>query len=167
MTFKIVTDSAANLPTDIIKDKNITVIPLPYFINGEERVCENIDDFDDTEYYNSIADGMKVSTSQINPQRYIEYLEPMLKNGDDILFVGLSSGVSGSFSSLTIACEQLAEKYPERKISIVDSLGASMGEGLVVITAVECAEKGMAIDDTEKNLNEYVKRVCQIFTVDD
>ena len=121
-------------------------------------------------FFNSffiLKSGTRVTTSQINPGTYEEAMEPVLKAGSDILFVGMSSGISGSFGSCRIAAEQLMETYPERKILLVDSLGASLGEGLLVKLAVDCREKGMSLQQTADFLNEKRDHMYQLFTVDD
>ena len=133
--FKLMTDTSANLEPDVISAYDIGVIPFNYYLNGDERTCMDIAAFDGKAYYDAIRSGAKASTSQVPPQRYIEYMEPVLKQGLDILFIGMSSGISGSYSSAETAANELREQYPERKIITVDTLSASLGEGLFVIRA--------------------------------
>lgn len=123
--FKLMTDTSANLEPDVISAYDIGVIPFNYYLNGDERTCMDIAAFDGKAYYDAIRSGAKASTSQVPPQRYIEYMEPVLKQGLDILFIGMSSGISGSYSSAETAASELREQYPERKIITVDTLGAS------------------------------------------
>ncbi|MBQ9833279.1 MAG: DegV family protein [Clostridia bacterium] len=167
MAFEIITDAASNLGMKIAKENNITIIPFSYFSNEKEYFCDDTEAFDDNAYYESIRKGKKITTSQINPARYMEYMEPMLKAGRDILFIGLSSGVSGSFASAQIAKKELLEKYPRRSIVLVDSLGASLGEGLLVLRAAKCRSNGMDIDETAKRIKFFRDRMYQVFIVDD
>lgn len=167
MSFSIVTDTSANLQSKHIKDNDITIIPFSYYMDGVEAVCLEAEEFDSAGFYQKMRDNVRVTTSQINPQRYIEHMEPLLKEGKDILFVGMSSGISGAYSSSVIAVTQLREEYPDRKIYTVDSLGASLGEGLVVFKAIECRAKGMTIEETSEFLLKFRHNICQIFTVDD
>lgn len=167
MSFSIVTDTSANLQSNHIKDNDITVIPFSYYMDGVEDVCLEAEGFDSKNFYQQMRNNVRVTTSQINPQRYLEHMEPLVKEGKDILFVGMSSGISGAYASSLIAAEQLREEYPERKIYTVDTLGASLGEGLVVFKAIECRTKGMTIEETTDYLNKFRHNICQIFTVDD
>ena len=167
MSYRIFTDTSANLPTDLTEAKGITVVPFSYCLNGEEFMCTDTRSFDGAGFYGAIRKHASVSTSQINPFRYEEYMEPVLQAGSDILYIGMSSGISGSFASSSVAIEQLRAKYPERDIRAVDTLSASLGEGIVVLKAVEYLESGMDIDEAEKRLNELSRKVCQIFIVDD
>lgn len=167
MSYRIFTDTSANLPTDLTEAKGITVVPFSYCLNGEEFMCTDTRSFDGAGFYGAIRKHASVSTSQINPFRYEEYMEPVLQAGSDILYIGMSSGISGSFASSSVAIEQLRAKYPERDIRAVDTLSASLGEGIVVLKAVEYLEHGMDIDEAEKRLNELSRKVCQIFIVDD
>lgn len=167
MSFVIMTDTSANLPTAQTRKYGIGVIPLSYSIDGTEHTCLDTESFQSAEYYESLKSGAKISTSQINPQKYMDYMEPALKEGNDILFVGMSSGVSGSFGSAKIAREQLLSDYPERNIRLIDSMGASLGEGLLVYKALELQNQGMSLDEAADTLMEERVKMCQIFTVDD
>ena len=167
MSFTIVTDSAANLPRSVLREHNITSIPFVAYFNGEEFVYEDPESFDDVSYYTAIRDGATFSSSQINPDRYIEYFTPILEAGKDVLFVGVSSGVSGSFNSARIAMEELLEKFPERTIRLVDSLSAALGEGLIVLQAVLCRARGLTLENTARHLEEIRTRVYHLLSVDD
>ena len=167
MSFSIFTDTSANIPTPLAREHEIGVIPLSYIRQGQEHFCLNTEEFDSRAYYGALKNGEKITTSQINPQRYVEYMDPALKEGKDILFVGMSSGISGSFHSAVVAAEQLQETYRDRRILMVDSLGASLGEGLQVLRAVDCRSKGMNLQETYDYLMELRSHVYQLFTVDD
>lgn len=167
MPIAIFTDTAANLPAHLIEENNITVIPLTYIVDGIPYTCADASEFDGADFYGAIRNGAEVKTSQIVPQAYIDYMTPALERGEDIIFIGLSSGVSGSFSSARIALMDLEEKFPERKIKLVDSLGASLGEGLLVLRAAQCLRHKMSIEDTVERITALRRRMYQIITVDD
>ena len=167
MNYEIVTDTSANLPSELAREKEIGVIPFSYYVEGEEHVCLDTDAFDGADYYRKLRSRVKITTSQITPQRYVEHLEPLLKEGRDVLYIGMSSGISGSYQSAVIAAQQLREAYPERKIKTVDTLGASLGEGLVVLKAAQWRSEGKTIDEAETAANEMARHMYQIFIVDD
>ncbi len=167
MSYTIMTDTSANIPTADAKRQGVVVVPLSYNAAEEEHICLDTDAFDYATYYESMRGGERITTSQINPQRYMEYMEPTLKEGNDILFIGMSSGISGSFNSATIAKEQLLEAYPDRKICLVDSHGASLGEGLLVLKAVEWRNAGKALEESAEELTALREKMYQVFTVDD
>lgn len=165
--FRIVTDTSSNLPTAYLQAENITVIPFTFHTESGEQSCMDTAAFDAKAFYTAMRNGEKVTTSQIPPQRFVDYLHPMLEAGEDVLFVSMSSGISGSYASSKIAANQLQEEFPERKILTVDTYSASLAEGLVVMHAVECREKGMSIDETYTLLRALRHRIAQIFTVGD
>ena len=167
MSFSIVTDTSANLPIEYARENGITIIPFSFYIDGEENTCTDPENFDGKTYYAMLRDGKVVTTSQITPARYMEYMEPILAEGKDVLFICLSSGVSGAFSSSQLAARELAKKFPERKVIPIDSKGASLGEGLLAYYAVNDRAAGMDIDATAEHLNALVPRMNQLFTVDD
>lgn len=165
--FAILTDSSSNLTAKQLRDNDITAIPFPYFLKGKECGCDTLETFDDMAFYAALKNGEKVTTSQINPQTYTNYMRPLLESGKDILFVGLSSGVSGAFDSAVMAKEQLAEEFPQCKIELVDSLGASLGEGLMVLRAAELRAEGKTISETAEEVRIHIEKMYQVFTVDD
>ncbi len=167
MSFSIVTDTSANLTSDLIRRYSLTVLPFTFYFNGSERVDLDAEHFDAAGFFAAMRAGTKVTTSQITPQAYIDCFEPMLREGRDVLFVGMSSGISGSYGSSLIAANELREKYPARKILCVDTYAASLGEGLLVLRACELRQDGKTIDETEAALLDARKRLCQVFTVGD
>ncbi|MBQ4157000.1 MAG: DegV family protein [Clostridia bacterium] len=167
MAYQIFTDSTANLDKETSEKMNIHTIPFTYSIGGQEYICEDLEKFDDRAYYLAIQNGETVTTSQINPASYEEAFSPYLSKGDDILFISLSSGVSGSFHSAQTAAVQLNERFPERRVMIIDSLGASLGEGLLAIRASKCRDNGMTLDETFLRIQTLLNRMYQVFIVDD
>lgn len=165
--FRIVTDTSSNLPTAYLQAENITVIPFTFHTESGEQSCMDTASFDAKAFYTAMRNGEKVTTSQIPPQRFVDNIRPMLENGEDVLFVSMSSGISGSYASSKIAANQLAEEFPERKILTVDTYSASLAEGIVVMRAVECRKEGLSIDETYQILRALLHRIAQIFTVGD
>lgn len=165
--FRIVTDTSSNLPTAYLQAEHITVVPFTFHTESGEQSCMDTAAFDAKAFYTAMRNGEKVTTSQIPPQRFVDYLRPMLEAGEDVLFVSMSSGISGSYASSKIAANQLHEEFPERKILTVDTYSASLAEGIAVMRAVECREQGMTIDETYQLLRALRHRIAQIFTVGD
>ena len=167
MSYTIITDTSANLPSAYLRRHDIEVIPFSYFYDSEEHTCLDTEAWDGEEYYSAIRKGLRVTTSQITPQRYEDRFRPILESGHDLLYIGMSSGISGAFHSSQIAARSLRTEFPDRRIEVLDTLGASLGEGLVVMLAVGYRDGGVSIDDAVLRLRELRRRICQIFTVDD
>ena len=168
MSFKIFTDSSANLPGSKLERYNIDVIPFSYEINGASFTAEkNTDNFDCHGYYEMLRNKTVVKTSLINVQDFCDAIVPTLKAGQDVLFVGMSSGVSGTMQAARVAARLLTEEFPERKVRMFDSLGAAFGVGLTACKAAEFAEAGCNMDDTVMRLEDFRTRLCHYFTVDD
>ena len=165
--FQIMTDTSANLPSALAQEKHITVLPFFYYINGARYTCLDTKAFDQQNFYDAMREGADITTSQINPQTYIDAMTPYLEQGVDILFVGMAGGISGAYHSAEIAAEELLAAYPARKILLVDSLGASLGEGMLALKAAELKEQGRSLEEVQQFLLEYRYRMCNIFTVDD
>ena len=167
MSFRIVTDTSANLPTELLEQYDIPVLPFNFYVDGKEANCLDTRVFDGKAFYDAIRDGAKVTTSQISPQIYEDMFRPMLENREEVLFVGMSSGISGSFHCAEIAKDDLLEDFPDAQLELVDTLGASLGEGILVLQAAEYRARGISLKETAKLLREQSRRICQIFTVDD
>ena len=167
MSFVIVTDTSSNLPAPCLKEHGVEVIPFTYHINGQEYACMDTESFDGPAYYGILRSGTRITTSQIPPQRYRDTFLPLLLAGKDILFVGMSSGISGSYASSEIAAAELREQFPERTIRTVDTLAAALGEGILVMHAVDWRDAGLSIDEIADLLLERRHRVAQIVLLDD
>ncbi|MBQ3416831.1 MAG: DegV family protein [Ruminococcus sp.] len=165
--FRIITDTSSNLPTDYLRQNNVAVIPFSYYINGKEYSCVDTEGFDGKKFYKAMRLGAKISTSQINPQSYIDFFRPILESGEDILFVSMSSGISGSFHSAQMAKDELLADFSGREILLLDTLGASLGEGIFVQKAIEMRDRGRSLSTTHATLGKLVKKMYQVFTVDD
>ncbi len=167
MSFVAITDTSGNLPNEQVQKADLKVIAFPYFINGKEYACLDSDSFCGDAFYAQIKDGMKVTTSQISPQQYSDFFEPWLQQGQDVVFVCMSSGISGSCNSARIGAQMLLEQYPERQIEVVDTLGASLGEGLVALEAARLRDEGLGAKEAAAQLRDLVQRMFNVFTVDD
>lgn len=145
--YNITCCSTADMSYEYLREKGIPFACFHYRI-GEQ---DFLDDLGQTvsfeEFYAKIAAGALPVTSQVNPEEFVDIFEPILKQGKDVLHVSLSSGLSGAYSSALIARDELSTQYPDRKIRIVDSLGASSGYGLIVDTAREMQAEGASIDE--------------------
>ncbi len=165
--FEIITDTSANLDSALLKKRGIELVPFSFQTSGKEKTCLNTASFRPKAYYDAMRKGVRVTTSQIPPQRYVDAMRPILEAGKDVLYVSMSSGVSSSFASSQMAAAQLRAQYPERQICLVDTLGASLGEGLLVLEGARCRDEGMDVSAAAARLDEMRLRMCQVFTVDD
>ncbi len=167
MQFTVITDTSGNLPKYIADEHGLIVIPFYYHVDGENLCCEAIEDFDSESYYRRLKEEPRVTTTQITPQRYLEYFEPEAKAGRDFIFVSMSSGISGSCDSARVAVRMLQEDYPDVKGYVVDTKGAALGEGFVALEAARLRDQGLGIEEAVERLEDYSRRMCNIFTVDD
>lgn len=167
MSYTVFTDTSANLPTALLKERKIEILAFNYYVDGEEHACLDTAKFDGDTYYAAIKSGVTVTTAQIPPQRYIDAFTPALEAGNDVIFVSMSSGISGSCGSARIAAEELKELYPTRSVEVIDTLGASLGEGIVALRAADLRDTGVDRNRAVEELNMLSRRMCQVFTVDD
>lgn len=163
---KIFTDSAANLPRTLTEELGVKVIPFTCTV-GERTLSEFSNDFDAKRYYGILRSGVVAKTSMINPYSFTESFESALINGDDVLYIGMSSGISGTFGSACAAAEELKSKYPDRAIEVVDTCAASLGEGMLVIKAAEYVKSGETCKKIAERVRESANEMNQIFTVED
>ena len=168
MSYTVFTDGCSNLPGQLIERFQIHVLPCSYTMDGEPGVYEgDIDAFDSHGYYEKLRNGSEMKTSLLNVSLFLEHFRPELEAGRDVVYVGLSSGVSGTVQSATIAANQLAGEFPERTIRIVDSLGAGFGPGLLSCRAAELRDEGKTASEAAEILDGEVGRLLQFFTVAD
>lgn len=166
--YEIMTDSSANLTDEIINQYGINIIPLSYKIGNEDIIgYEKGKTADVKSFYDRMRQGEAASTAQITRQRLREAFEELLKKGSDFLYIGFSSALSGSLNNAVMVAGELREEYPERKIIVVDSRAASMGEGLLVYHAVLLKEQGKTMEEVNEWLEANILRLCHWFTVDD
>jgi len=139
--------STADLTKEHFEKRDIHYVCFHFELNGKYYKDDLGESISYEEFYKAMAAGASTKTSQVNVSEFIEHFTPFLENGQDILHVSLSSGLSGVYNSANIARDTLMEKYPDRKIYIVDSLGASSGYGLLMDTLADLRDSGMSIDD--------------------
>ena len=163
--FQIVTDSCCDFPTEMYQELNLSVVPLSVEFRGQTTDDRN----DDTlkELYAGLRAGENAKTAAVNPERWREAIEPWLKLGEDVLVLAFSSGLSTTYQSARIAAEELLEAYPDRMIRVVDTLSASLGEGLLVWYACAKRDEGLTLDETADWAEENKFHLCHWFTVDD
>ena len=166
MTFAVFADGTANLPGTLLKD--ITLLPSEYTIDGVPSVYSgDIEHFDVHSYYESLRGGVVVKTSLLNSALFMTHFEPLLKDGTDIVYVAMSSGISGTYNAARTAAQQLMEEYPERFVHIVDSHGCGFGNGMLAIKAAELSRENIPVREAAQILDDMVPHCCQYFTVDD
>lgn len=163
--YVITTDNNSDLPEEYLKEHGIGCMYLSYAMDGKNYKHGSF--LPVHEFYDTMRNGSMPTTSQVNPQDARAVFEPFLKEGKDILHIAFSSGLSGTYNSSRIAAEELMEEYPDRKIIVVDSLAASLGQGLLVYLAVEKKEQGEDLETVAKWTEENKLHMVHLFTVDD
>ena len=171
--YEIFVDSAANLPAVDVMKYGLRVISFVNYVDGKSVVNFNPDLTPEEErkfgkeFYDSIRAGAEIKTSLINTADFMDAFEPVLKEGKDVIYISLSKNISGTHNAALIASEDLKETYPERKVLLVDSLNASLGQGLLAIYASKMRDKGATIDETVQVLQDTVLKMNGVFTVGD
>ena len=166
--YVIVTDSSADLPASLVQELGVEVLPLSFTVQG--KTYHNYPDdreMDPKVFYKMLRDGEMATTSAVNVAEYTNMLEPFLQAGKDVLVLAFSSGLSTTYQSSVIAVNELSEQYPDRKIYTVDTLCASLGQGLLVWHAVQEQKKGKSIEEVRDWVEENKLHLCHWFTVDD
>lgn len=168
MSFILATDSSANLTDEMIEKYALEILPLSYLVDGIEHVSyvKGVKT-DLPSFYKSMREGAKVSTSCVNVETASEFFERFLSAGKDVLYIGFSSALSATCANAETAAANLRNKYPDRKIYVVDSLAASMGQGLLVTYAATEKEQGKSIEEVRDFTEALKLKVCHQFTVDD
>lgn len=166
--YALFSDSTLDLTPECCEKYDITVMPMCVTIDGKlyrynvdekELSCED--------FYSRLKNGAACSTSQINYKDFTDNFEPVLKQGRDILYICFTSGMSSTYSTCGIAVNDLKQKYPDRKIIVIDSLSASIGEGVLVLNAAIKRQNGTDIDTLAKWVEENCTKACHWFVVDD
>lgn len=166
--YVIVTDSSADLAGSMVEELDISVLPLSFILRG--TTLKNYPDNRDMppeEFYRLIREGEMPTTSAVNMQEYVDFLTPILESGKDVLVLAFSSGLSATCQSANLATDELREKFPERKIYVVDTLCASLGQGLLVWYAAKKRLAGEGIEAVRDWCEENKLHLCHWFTVDD
>ncbi len=163
--YKIIADMTADLPMSFYEEHNVEV--LEYEFSIDEDQYSSMSEISIDEFYKQMRDGRVTRTSQLSHNKIENAMRKYLDQDLDVIMFVLSSGLSGSFSNATMVSKELSEAYPDRKIYVVDTLAASMGEGLFVNEAVSKYEEGCSIDELYNWAEEIKHNVVQLFTVDD
>lgn len=166
MSYVISTDTTCDFPEEYYQQHDLNVLALSYILDGE-TYFRGGKELSSEDFYAKMRSGSMPTTSQVNPESARASFEPILKEGKDILHIAFSSGLSGSANSARIAAEELMEEYPDRKIIVVDSLCASLGEGLLVHKAIEKKEAGMGMEELAAWCEANKLHIIHSFTVDD
>ena len=163
--FVITVNSTVDLPKEWLEERHIPVMPLKYTIDGQ--TYPDMSGLTAKEFFQKLREGKTSVTSQINPDEAREMLEPIVREGKDILHLAFSSGLSGTYNSMRIAAEELSEEYPDAKIVVIDTLCACMGEGLLLHKALQLKEQGKTLDEIAAWIEENKLHICHNVTVDD
>ena len=167
MDFRIVTDSASDLTPELIEELNVSVLELKTTLTKPDGSVIDGLTLNYSDFYNALREKCSAVTAAYSVGEVIEFVEPMLAAGIDVLMLAFSSGLSASYNSAKIAQEDLAQKYPGRKFLVLDTLCASLGEGLLVFHTVKYARAGHTIDETYDYAERTRFNLCHWFTVDD
>lgn len=163
--FKIVTDSTADLPEEYLKEHGLGCMNMSYIMEGV--TYGQGEELPWKEFYALMRSGKMPTTSQINPEEAKAHFEKYLKECKEILYLSFSSGLSGTFNSARIAAEEVMEEHPDCRVVVIDTLCASLGEGLLVYKAVELKEAGKSLDEVAEWVNTHIHNLVHVFTVDD
>lgn len=163
--YVILTDSCCDLTKEQLSALDVASLSLEVLIDSADPIYN--DEVDIEEFYKKLREKGKITTSAIGMDRFTEFFEGYLKNGVDVLYLGFSSGLSGTYNAAFVAAQELAEKYPDRKIYTVDTLCASLGQGLFVHLAAKQRLDGKSIDEVYEWAKEKRYNLCHWFTVDD
>lgn len=164
--YKIITDSACDLPQQMQKELDVLVTPLYVTLKGE-NLPDTVADDKIKGVYDALRAGEVAVTCAANPQAWQEIIEPVLKSGEDALVIAFSSGLSTTYQSAVIAADELADAYPDRKIRVVDGLCAALGQGLLVYHTCKMRDSGLDLDALAAWVEENKFHLCHWFTVDD
>lgn len=159
---QLFTDTSANLPDSLLRQHGIHVLPFTYTVDGQPATH-----FDGEAFYEAMRQGAVVQTSMINLLNIMEPMRAVLEQGDDVLYIGMSGGISGTAHAAALAAQELRAEFPQRRIATIDTYAASLGEGLQVLQAAEQIAQGAEFDTIVAEIEHDRHTMCQYFTVDD
>lgn len=163
--FVLFTDSSSDLPITLINELGIKMVQLTVTLEGEDPKTNDL--VNTKEFYDALRTKKSATTSTPSINNFIEAFEPIVSAGNDMLYLGFSSGLSGTYNAGAVAAAELSEKYPDRKIFTVDTLCASLGQGLIVYSAAKMCENGAEIEEVRDFVENNKLNLCHWFTVDD
>ena len=163
--YVILTDSSCDLPDDIVKKYQLKILQLDFIVEGEGSFHN--DQADIEKVYSKLRNGANIKTSAANISQASEAIEALFNQKKDILYLGFSSGLSSTYQTVYMAGQELMEEYPERKMVSVDTLAASMGQGLLVYKACQAKDAGKSLEENAQYIEDIKLKLCHWFTVDD
>ncbi len=163
--FVLFTDSSSDLPISLVNELGIKMVQLTVTLEGEAPKPNDL--VNTKEFYDALRTKKSATTSTPSINNFIEAFEPVVAAGNDMLYLGFSSGLSGTYNAGAVAATELSEKYPDRKIFTVDTLCASLGQGLLVYSAAKMCENGASIEEVRDFAENNKLNLCHWFTVDD
>jgi len=163
--YVITVNSTVDLPNEWLEERQVPVVRLKYTIDGETYIDGK--GLSPKELFDKIRNGHMAETSQVNPADAKEMLLPILEEGKDILHIAFSSCLSGTCNSMKVAAAELSEEYPQRKVIVIDSLCACLGEALLLYKALQKKEQGLDIEELANWIEENKLHICHNVTVDD
>ena len=164
--FEIVTDSSCDMPEEYYAKHGVECVKLGFNMENVNYEGESGEKITPKEFYQKLRDGAMPTTYQVTAEQAKGHIEPFLKEGKDVLVIAFSGGLSGTAGSFAVAARELSGSYPERKIKVVDSLCASMGEGLLLDYAIKKADSGASIEETAEYAEDLKLHIRHFFTVD-
>lgn len=172
--FQVIVDSAANIPAEVVKKYDINVLSFVNYVDGKPLVCFDPELSPEeerakgTEYYNAVRKGVDVKTGLVSSGDFEDAFRQVIEAGEDIIYVSLSKNISGTYNSARLAAEAVLDDAPEgRTIRLIDSLNASLAQGILAIYASEMRAQGMEINEVADKLEEMVPQMNGVFTVGD
>ena len=165
MAYKIITDTCCDYPMEMYQELGLSVVPL--CVNFKGKTVSSYSEKWLKDMFNGLRAGEVATTSAVNPQGWQDVIEPVLKDGQDALVLVFSSGLSATYQSAVIAATELQDQYPDRKVMVVDTLCASLGQGLLVYYACKKRDEGMSLEDLAAWCEEKKFNLCHWVTVDD
>ena len=164
----LMTDSCCDLPAGLAQSLNLTVLPLSVLLDGKEYLNHlDFRDLDPKDFYARVRAGSMGTTAAISVGTFRDAMEPILREGNDILCIAFSSALSTTYQSAAIAAQELSDQYPDSKIVVADSRAASLGQGLLVTLAARQKQAGKSLEELAAYVEETRDRLCHWFTVDD
>lgn len=168
MSFTIFVDGSSNLPGRLLSSLDIHVLPCSFTLNGEPREYKgDVDSFDFHTYYDMLRQGAKVETTLLNTHLFLSNFRPEVEAGRDVLYFGMSSGISGTVQAAKVAAQELTAEFPERTVRVIDSLGSGFGTGLLACDAADMRAEGHSAKEAADKLDIEATKMLQFFTVDD
>ena len=165
MSYCIITDTCCDFPTEMYGQLHLSVVPLS--VNYRGQTVNQYSEQWLQELFQGLRAGEVATTAAVNPHQWQEVIEPVLQAGEDALVLAFSSGLSTTYQSAVIAADELQERYPERTVKVVDTLCASLGQGLLVYYACQKRDSGMSLTELTQWCEENKYHLCHWFTVDD